>query len=271
MRHNGRGRRGRRRRYPRRRRNGRAGGRRRRGGSRGGRDRESCWRACGGRRVRRGCWSCLCGGRVVARGATSAATGRGCRSRQRDSRPVDALAWWGSGGFASAAASARRTTSTTRGGAPAASRPPGSAVGGPGDAAWPFAPPLPPQPPSDVQRMVASAPPRLRRACLGEPPPLWPRLWRVNRRLPRRRRILWRLRRAPHQPPARCRPFSRVPPLLGHDPALATRVTMSDARCFTAAPGAVEDPPALSAEAGAGAPTAPVGEGGAATADASEA
>jgi len=46
---------------------------------------------------------------------------------------------------------------------------------------------------------------------------------------------------------------------------------MSDARCFTAAPGAVEDPPTLSAEAGAEAPLAPVGEGGAATADAGEA
>jgi len=43
---------------------------------------------------------------------------------------------------------------------------------------------------------------------------------------------------------------------------------MSDARRSNAALGAVEDPPALSAEAGAGAPTAPVGEGGAATVDA---
>ena len=62
-----------------------------------------------------------------------------------------------------------------------------------------------------------------------------------------------------------------MPPLLGHDPSLATRVTMSDARCRTAAPGEVDDPPTLGAEGEAGAPTAPVGEGGAATADAGEA
>jgi len=46
---------------------------------------------------------------------------------------------------------------------------------------------------------------------------------------------------------------------------------MSDARCRIAARGLVADPPALGAEAGAGAPSAPVGEGGAATADAGEA
>jgi len=91
---------------------------------------------------------------------------------------------------------------------------------------------------------------RLRPACLGAPPPLWPRLCRVFRRPPRRRQILWRPRRAPHRTRPRCRPLSRVPPLLGHDPALATRVTMSDARCRNAARGAVDAPPALGAEAG---------------------
>jgi len=59
-----------------------------------------------------------------------------------------------------------------------------------------------------------------------------------------------------------------MPPPLVHDPALATRVTMSDARRSNAALGAVDGPPALTAAAGAGAPTAPVGEGGAASVDA---
>jgi len=110
--------------------------------------------------------------------------------------------------------------------------------------------------------------PRLRPTYLGRPPPLWPRLWRGFRRPPRRRRLLWQLRRAPHHPPARCRPLSRVPPTLGHDPVVATRVTMSDARRRTAVLGSVEEPPAHCAGARAAAATASVGVGGAVSATA---